>query len=54
MLTESVHVRLTVAEKEAARRLAKRDRRPLSNWVRDLILKEMAEELRRRQPREAT
>ena len=47
MLTESVHVRLSVSEKEAAKRLADADGRKVSNWIRKLILQEMARELRR-------
>ena len=48
MLTESVHVRLTPKEKDVARRLATRDGRKLSNWVRRLILREFAREQRHR------
>ena len=49
MLTESVHVRLSAAEKDAAKRLADRDGRPLSNWVRRLVIEQLRQELRRQQ-----
>lgn len=47
MLTESVHVRLSAAEKEAAQRIAKRRRRSASNLIRSLLLSELAREAER-------
>lgn len=48
MLTESVHLRLSAAEKEAVKRLAAAERRTISNWIRALILTELQAEFNRK------
>ena len=42
MLTESVHVRLSDAEREAVARLPAAEGRSRSNWIRRVLLAEMA------------
>ena len=48
MLTESVQVRLSIAEREAVAEIAAADGRSLSNWIRRAILAELAREGERR------
>lgn len=45
-LTESMHVRLSMAEKAAAKKMADAAGRSGSNWIRSLILAEFSRQRR--------
>lgn len=54
MLTESVHLRLNSAERDAVAHLAATEGRSTSNWIRRVILAELVRERERRQERSSS